>query len=159
MNNKISVVKNDSIGEYVFQYEGEILRTTEKGLLLRAIFGMPKVVVTQDVDFVKGDIFYEYYLFGKWFNIYEVHEGKAERLKAWYCNLSRPMLYHEGMIKFDDLALDLLVYPDGQYKVLDREEFRKLAISGHERRMVLEGLEELKKIFQDIRDLNLSALL
>jgi hypothetical protein len=59
------------------------------------------------------------------------------------------MLFRDGRIEFDDLALDLLVYPDGRQCILDRDEFRALRINGHERRLALEGLAELQAIFKE----------
>ncbi|MHB8807987.1 MAG: DUF402 domain-containing protein [Anaerolineaceae bacterium] len=143
MNKKITIIKRNEHGEPVFQYQGEIRQHTEKGLLVSAIFRLPQVM-ERDITFLKGDRFEECYLFNKWFNIYQVHVGRSEQIKAWYCNICRPMLYQEDRIEFDDLALDLLIYPDGRQYILDRDEFRALHINGHERRLALESLEELQ---------------
>lgn len=148
MNKRITIVKRNELGEPVFQYEGEICRHTKKGLLVSAVFGLPQVT-EQEMTFVKGDLFHECYLYNKWFNIYQVHAGRSEQIKAWYCNICRPMLFRDGRIEFDDLALDLLVYPDGRQCILDRDEFRALRINGHERRLALEGLAELQAIFKE----------
>lgn len=158
MNNPISIIKKNAGGQAVFQYEGEIIRQSDRGVLVSAVFGIPKVT-EEAVDFLAGDVFHEYYLYEKWFNIYEVHIGNSGVIKAWYCNLCRPVTISTDQIAYEDLALDLLVYPDGRQSILDREEFRALHITGHERRMALEGLAELQNIFKDIKDLNLDGLL
>ena len=155
MNKTITVIKKDEHSQSVFQYQAEILQQNEKGLLLSAIFGLPSVV-EGEITILKGDLFKEWYPYQKWFNIYQIHEGNSAQVKAWYCNVCRPMLYQDDTLEFDDLALDLLVYPDGKQAILDREEFRALRISGHERRMALEGLEELQTLFtqKQIRDIS-----
>lgn len=158
MNNPISIIKKNEAGQAVFRYDGQIIRRSDKGVLVSAVFGIPKVT-EEEVDFLAGDVFHEYYLYEKWFNIYEVHVGSSDVIKAWYCNLCRPVTISTEQIAYEDLALDLLVYADGRQNILDREEFRALRIGGHERRMALEGLAELQNIFKDIKDLNLDGLL
>ncbi|MGV8026827.1 MAG: DUF402 domain-containing protein [Anaerolineaceae bacterium] len=158
MNKKITIIKRNERSEPVFQYQGEICQHTEKGLLVSAIFGLPQVM-ERDITFLKGDRFEECYLFNKWFNIYQVHAGSSGQIKAWYCNICRPMLYQEDRIEFDDLALDLLVYPDGSQTILDRDEFRALHITGHERRLALEGLEELQETIKNSRIPDLTKFL
>ncbi|KUK46120.1 MAG: hypothetical protein XD73_1007 [Anaerolinea thermophila] len=158
MNEMITIIKKNESGEAVFEYQGDLVRKTERGLLVEAVFGIERVQV-ENVVFLKGDLFNEYYLFEKWFNIYEVHIEETEVIKAWYCNICRPMTYQMDSIAYEDLALDLLVYPDGRHSILDRDEFRALHINGHERRMALEGLEELVQLFQTTLTPNLVDLL
>ncbi|MDD8048489.1 MAG: DUF402 domain-containing protein [Thomasclavelia sp.] len=42
----------------------------------------------------------------------------------YYCNIASPALYDGDAIKYIDYDLDLKVFPDGKYKVLDREEYK-----------------------------------
>ncbi len=62
-----------------------------------------------------------------------------------YCGTSKGR--HEG-VTFVDLALDVLVFPDGKLKVLDKDEFEKLDLTQEQKKKSLEAVEELKKIFQ-----------
>jgi protein associated with RNAse G/E len=55
----------------------------------------------------------ELYLFGKWFNIYEIYDRDDQLLKAWYCNITRPVRLLGNEVHYDDLALDLLVFLTG----------------------------------------------
>ena len=43
----------------------------------------------------------------------------------YYCNLCSPYLYEEGAIKYIDYDLDIKVYPNFNFKVLDRDEYEK----------------------------------
>lgn len=158
MNEQIKIIKKNEAGKAVFQYDGQMIRQSHKGALVSAIFGIYKVT-EEEVDFLAGDVFHEYYFYDKWFNIYEIHAGDSPLIKAWYCNLCRPAEILPDRISYEDLALDLLIYPDGKQSILDREEFRVLHINAHERRMALEGLSELQNIFKSIESLNLKKLL
>lgn len=42
----------------------------------------------------------------------------------YYCNIASPTLYDGEALKYIDYDLDLKVFPDGNYKVLDRNEYR-----------------------------------
>ena len=46
----------------------------------------------------------------------------------------------------EDLALDLVVYPDGRSRVLDEDEFAALPLSAEERSRARRALEELQEL-------------
>ena len=57
----------------------------------------------------------------KWFNIL------AQLKKAglyYYCNIATPYIIDDGCIKYIDYDLDLRVYPDGGFRVLDKNEYK-----------------------------------
>lgn len=56
-----------------------------------------------------------------WFNI--IAQFKEYGL-FYYCNIATPYLIDENVIKYIDYDLDLRVFPDGGYKVLDRNEYK-----------------------------------
>jgi protein associated with RNAse G/E len=80
------------------------------------------------VRFDKGDVFYEWYYFDRWYNVFQIY-SEAGDLKGWYCNITRPARVDGDELTFVDLALDLWVWPDMQYLVLDEDEFDELAAS------------------------------
>jgi len=41
----------------------------------------------------------------------------------YYCNIASPFIIDEKIIKYIDYDLDLRVFPDGAFKVLDRNEY------------------------------------
>ena len=57
----------------------------------------------------------------RWFNILAQlkHHGLY-----YYCNIATPFLIDENTIKYIDYDLDLRVFTDGGYKVLDRNEYK-----------------------------------
>jgi protein associated with RNAse G/E len=80
------------------------------------------------VRFEKGDVFYEWYYFDRWYNVFQVY-SKDGALKGWYCNITKPAVVAGDELTFVDLALDLWVWPDMSYLVLDEDEFDVLAES------------------------------
>ena len=56
-----------------------------------------------------------------WFNI--IGQMKTKGL-FYYCNIASPYIIDDGIIKYIDYDLDLRVFPDGAFKVLDRNEYR-----------------------------------
>lgn len=55
-----------------------------------------------------------------WFNI--IVQLKEEGI-YYYCNIATPYIIENNVIKYIDYDLDLRVFPDGEYKVLDEDEY------------------------------------
>ena len=55
--------------------------------------------------------------------------SEAGELKGWYCNVTKPARVDGDELTFVDLALDLWVWPDSRYLVLDEDEFAELEAS------------------------------
>lgn len=56
-----------------------------------------------------------------WFNII----GQIKKTGIYYyCNIASPFVIEENTIKYIDYDLDLRVFPDGSFKVLDRGEYQ-----------------------------------
>ena len=71
----------------------------------------------------------------------------------YYCNLSSPYLYDGEGIKYIDYDLDVKLFPDGQYKILDQNEYNfhleKMKYS-KELQEIIEN--ELQKLLQLIKN-------
>ena len=80
----------------------------------------------------------------KWFNIFA--QIKKDGL-FYKCNIASPFLIDGKIIKFIDYDLDLKVFPDGGFRVLDKNEYKyhkKIMSYSEELDMVVKnGLEEL----------------
>ena len=55
-----------------------------------------------------------------WFNI--IGQIKPNGV-YYYCNIASPFVIEEGAIKYIDYDLDLRVFPNGSFKILDRGEY------------------------------------
>jgi len=56
-----------------------------------------------------------------WFNI--IAQFKEFGL-FYYCNIASPYIFDESTIKYIDYDLDLRVFPDGGYRILDKNEYK-----------------------------------
>ncbi len=144
----ITVIKLDHLGHEVFRYQGEELQRDEEKVVLEADFGFERVQVGSLV-ILKGDRFIETYYTRRWYNVFEVHDNDDDSLKGYYCNVGYPAQLQDGQVSYRDLALDLVVLPDGRQQVLDEDEFEALALPQAVRQKALEGLKQLQELFGD----------
>lgn len=56
----------------------------------------------------------------RWFNI--IAQLKSHGL-FYYCNIASPFIIDGNIIKYIDYDLDLRVFPDGSFRILDRNEY------------------------------------
>ena len=61
-----------------------------------------------------------YFLKDHWFNVIGMFRKDGI---YFYCNLSSPFLFEEETIKYIDYDLDVKVFPNFNYKILDRDEY------------------------------------
>ncbi|HEY8365440.1 MAG TPA: DUF402 domain-containing protein [Haloplasmataceae bacterium] len=57
-----------------------------------------------------------------WFNVIGMIRNEGI---YYYCNLCSPYLFEEGAIKYVDYDLDVKVYPNYNYRILDKDEYEK----------------------------------
>jgi len=143
---EITIIKCNHHSEETWRYTGKLLKQGPSGVVIEAKFNRPDLPF-HGILLKENDRFIEAYPFEKWFNVYEIHDRDTNMLKAWYCNVTRPVRISNHEISYDDLALDLLVYPDGQKLSLDFDDFRNLDLEDKDQENALKGLEELQQIF------------
>jgi len=140
----VTITKLDHRGNPVASYEGQVVLRDETRVVARCLWSHPDPFDLGPFRLEQGDVFLEHYYLGEWFNIFEVRDSSG-RLKGWYCNLTRPVEVTDDEIRWADLALDLLVTPDGQQMLLDQEEFEGLGLSPEVRARVEDGLAALRR--------------
>ena len=143
MGSAITVHKLNEQGAEVFHYNGILIGERGNSLTLEAYYERSDVQFF-GLTFREGDRFIETYYSDHWFNIFEIHDTDDD-IKGWYCNITRSARIEQGHIYAEDLALDLLVYPDGRVQVLDEDEFEAMELSESDRKNALSALEELKQ--------------
>ena len=158
MSDNVILIKRDHTGKEVWRYSGRRLRTTKAGVLVEAPFNRVDLPF-HGLVFKRNDRFVEPYLIGHWFNIYEIHDRDTANIKGWYCNVTRPPLIQPDQITYDDLALDLLVYPDGRRIVLDEDEFEMLNLPPQDQEKARNGLHELKELLKSPAQFSFEELL
>ncbi len=111
-----------------YKHDGKIHRAWDEAVLLEIhddylIFGNEKTKVTES----DGRTWHTkepavlYFFKNNWYNI--IGQYKKDGI-YYYCNMASPFLIEEGTIKYIDYDLDLRVFPDGSFKVLDRGEYK-----------------------------------
>lgn len=140
----ITVIKNDHTGREVWRYTGQAIARGDGWIRLEARFNRPDVE-TEYHTFREGDRFVEQFYSDRWYNIFELHDVDDDRLKGWYCNITRPAVIEGDTVRSDDLALDVFITPDGAITVLDEDEFAELPLDDATRRRARTALDNLKR--------------
>ena len=117
----------DSVFVQSFKHNGTLHRTWSKGLIIDIQKDF-YVVVTDHTWVVEADgrrwLTKEpaicFYYKNDWFNIISMVRKTGI---YYYCNIASPSIYDGEAIKNIDYDLDLKVFPDQSYAVLDENEF------------------------------------
>ena len=111
-----------------YKHDGSIHRSWDEAVLLDEtddylVFGNNKTKVTES-DGRSWNTKEEailYFYKNNWFNI--IGQLKKDGI-YYYCNIASPFILEDGAIKYIDYDLDLRVFPNGTYKVLDKGEYK-----------------------------------
>ncbi len=138
----VTVVKLNTLGEARIQYDGEIVKRLENGVVIQAYWKQ----AAKDLGYTRfepGDCFTEYYYSDRWYNIFDIADAGGQR-KGWYCNIAQPASLFDGRIEQVDLLLNVWVDPRGVPLVLDEDEFEAdNTLNAELRQAALDGLREL----------------
>jgi uncharacterized protein len=145
MSGTVRVIKiGHGSGRAAAVYEGEVAHADDRMVVLRCTWTRVEPLDLGPFVLEAGDVFLEHYYRDEWFNIFQIHDvGGA--LKGWYCNVTEPAEIQSGAVRWLDLALDLLVLPDGRATVVDEEEFEALALSPEKARRARVALARLQQ--------------
>jgi predicted RNA-binding protein associated with RNAse of E/G family len=146
---RATVVKLDHRGQEKWRYQGLVLAREPSSIRIEAIFNTPDKLLP-GLSLRTGDRFVETHYADRWYNIFTVYDGTSGELKGWYCNITRPARIETERVSAEDLALDLIVRPDGSWIVLDELEFEAQELSAPERENALAALAELKELAQQL---------
>jgi len=149
-NHLVTIIKLTPQREDTWRYDGRVLAEDQHSMLIEAYFNR-KDLPFHGITLNRNDRFLERYFFTRWYNIFEIHDREDDHLKGWYCNVTQPAEFSPGKIAYVDLALDLLVYPNGKYLILDEEEFANLPLSSGTREKSWQGLRDLIEITKSNR--------
>ena len=110
-------MRNIKIGDklqiHCYKHDGTFHRTCDEATVLD-IFDNGIVCANYKTQIIEST--------GK--NKYHKYYTKEPAIIFFYCNIASPYIIDDGVIKYIDYDLDLRVFPDGAFKVLDRNEYR-----------------------------------
>ena len=123
-----NIKEGDKLQIHCYKHDGTIHRTWDEATVLEVTDEMLvcanyKTSVTES----SGEKYHTkepaimFFYTDKWFNI--IGQLKDKGL-YYYCNIASPYIIDDGLIKYIDYDLDLRVFPDGAFRVLDRNEYR-----------------------------------
>lgn len=118
----------DKLQIQCYKHDGRVHRAWNEAVVLDfkkdyIVFGNNKTQVTEE----EGNTWRTkepaivYFFKDKWFNV--ISQLKKDGI-YYYCNIATPFIIEDGTIKYIDYDLDLRVFPDGSFKVLDRGEYK-----------------------------------
>lgn len=111
-----------------YKHNGRIHRAWDEAVVLDIkkdyiVFGNNKTKVTE----AEGNVWRTnepaimYFFKNKWFNIIaQLKKGGV----YYYCNIASPFIVEENTVKYIDYDLDLRIFPNGEYKILDQLEYQ-----------------------------------
>lgn len=122
----------DKLQIHCYKHDGSLRRTCDEATVLDInddvlVCGNYRTKIYEFDDNGKAHHYYTkepaiiFFYKNSWFNI--ISQLKPNGL-FYYCNIASPYIIDDGVIKYIDYDLDLRVYPDGAFKVLDRNEYR-----------------------------------
>lgn len=142
---EIVIIKMNTQRKETWRYPATILSQDQNSILIEAFFNRADLPF-HGITMRENDRFIERYFTDRWYNIFQIHDRDDNQLKGWYCNVTTPAELQPGKISYIDLALDLLIYPSGDYLVLDEDEFEDLHLNQCERQNALIALNSLIEI-------------
>ena len=142
-NNELVIGKKYSIHSY--KHDGNIHRGWDEAILLDIndeylVFGNNKTKVTESDgrSWKTKEPAILFFYKNNWYNI--IGQYKKDGI-YYYCNIASPYIIEDETVKYIDYDLDLRVFPNGSFKVLDRGEYKY-----HKR--IMEYSKELDKILK-----------
>ena len=127
MNSFETLKAGDSVFVQSYKHNGSLHRTWSKALVIDVLDNCA-VVVTDHTWVVESDgrrwLTKEpaicFYYSDRWYNVISMVRKTGI---FYYCNIASPSLYDGEAIKNIDYDLDIKVFPDGSYAVLDENEY------------------------------------
>ena len=114
---------------HCYKHNGKIHRTWDKTTILDEtndylVCGNNKVKITEATGRTHRtkETAIVFFYKKRWFNI--IAQLKSNGI-FYYCNIASPYVIDCDVLKYIDYDLDLKVFPDYKYKILDEEEYRQ----------------------------------
>jgi uncharacterized protein len=133
------------------QWKCELVANNIDEIVLKGVFDSD--VVHTDLGHIDaGTVSYEYFWKTRCYNVFRFHEPSGS-LRNYYCNISEPPTWNEDSLDYVDLDIDVIVWPSGEYQVLDLGEFRENSIRyGYSEQVIARVNAALSEVLTMIRD-------
>ena len=125
---------NKSITINSRKYDGRLHRSWQATLIeqstsrLKFVGEFDQEIIHQHLGVIRrGTVSYEYYWLERWYNVFRFHEPDGE-FRNFYCNINLPPIFNNDVLDYVDLDIDVLVWKDFSYSILDLDEFEENAV-------------------------------
>lgn len=142
--NDFTIYKRDHQGREVWRYGGIVVERGANYVCIRARFASRDVVDVGALVFRRGDLMTEWFYNDRYYNVFMVQDGDGP-VKGWYCNITRPAHITSDSAASDDLALDVVVGPEGSITLLDEDEFATLNLSEAEHQAARRAVDAIRR--------------
>lgn len=128
------------------EYECQLLHQQDDRIVLS--YKVPQTFSISGLTIPSGSYTMGFYWKGKPYNLYLWRDPIGTYLGAYF-NIVKNTVISENMVAYEDLIIDLLVLPDGEFSVLDEEELSQslnIFEDGYVKRVLDDLIEEKSKI-------------
>lgn len=120
--------KGDKLQIQCYKHDGRIHRCWDEAVVLDIkknyiVFGNERTLVTEagGNTWRTKEPAVMFFFKDKWYNI--IVQLKKEGV-TYYCNIASPFIIEDGTIKYIDYDLDLRIFSNGSFKILDKQEYK-----------------------------------
>ena len=120
--------KGDKLQIHCYKHDGKIHRCWDEAVVLDVkkdyiVFGNERTLVTEagGNTWRTKEPAVMFFFTNKWYNI--IVQLKKEGV-TYYCNIASPFIIEDDVIKYIDYDLDLRIFPNGSFKILDKQEYK-----------------------------------
>jgi protein associated with RNAse G/E len=96
----------------------------------------------------RGTISEEFYWLDRWYNVFRFSEPDGS-FRNFYCNITMPATFENGILDYVDLDIDVIVWPGGRVDTLDQDDFEsnslRFGYPDDVRKNALDSLADLKR--------------
>ena len=125
---KVNLSVGDKVTIHCYKHDGSIHKSWKYAYVLDIkedliVLGNENVLVTKEDGrtWRTKEPAIMFFYNNRWFNV--IAQLKSNGL-FYYCNIASPYVIDGNVVKYIDYDLDLRVFPDGSFKVLDRGEYK-----------------------------------
>lgn len=132
------------------EWEQELLADNEDMIVSSFTFRLSKPFTPfGDIPLIKDGYFGVLFdLLNRWFNVVKVFDEDKEFI-GYYSDIRTPPERIEGGYKAEDLFIDFWIESDGEFYILDEEEFEEADLNEDIRIKVRDTIEELKRLIKN----------
>ena len=136
----------DKLKIFCYKHDGTLEHTSEEAVVLENTSeylvcgnGRTKITEKDGRSHMTNEPVVLFFYKDHWFNII----GQLKKFGLfYYCNIASPYIIDGKSIKYIDYDLDLRVFPDGGFKILDRNEYNY-------HKKIMKYPEEIDRIVKD----------